>query len=105
MSLSLSMSLSRSMPNEKAFAKLSRKVLNVPPINQTSIKRRYAQPSSNFPIRAGTNGSYSRSRYELENKCVIHSGCVVVWSLVELFVEFDCCVNCSRVAWLVVATV
>ena len=48
------------------------------------------------------NGSYSRSRYELENKCVIHSGCVVVvWSLVELFVEFDCCVNCSRVAWLV----
>ena len=48
-------------------------------------------------------GSYSRSRYELENKCVIHSGCVVVvWSLVESFVEFDCCVNCSRVAWLVV---
>ena len=48
-------------------------------------------------------GSYSRSRYELENKCVIHSGCVVVvWSLVELFVEFDCCVNYSRVAWLAV---
>ena len=48
------------------------------------------------------DGSYSRSRYELENKCVIHFGCVVVvvWSLVELFVEFDCCVNCS-VAWLV----
>jgi len=47
-------------------------------------------------------GSYSRSRYELENKCVIHFGCVVVvWSLVELCVEFDCCVNCSRVAWLV----
>ena len=39
-------------------------------------------------------GSYSRSRYELENKCVIHSGCVVVvWSLVELFVEFDCCLR------------
>ena len=52
------------------------------------------------------NGSYSRSRNELENKCVIHSGCVVVvWSMVELFVEFDCCVNCSRVAWLVVAAV
>ena len=48
-------------------------------------------------------GSYSRSRYELENKCVFHSGCVVVVrSLVELFVEVDCCVNCSRVAWLVV---
>ena len=53
-------------------------------------------------IGSVNNGSYSRSRYELENKCVIHSGCVVVvWSLVELFVEFDCCVNCSRVAWLV----
>ena len=51
-------------------------------------------------------GSYSRSRYELENKCVIHSGCVVVvWSLVGLWVstvvEIDCCDNCSRVAWLV----
>jgi len=57
-------------------------------------------------IGSVNNGSYSRSRYELENKCVIHSGCVVVvWSLVELFVEFDCCVNCSRVAWLVVAAV
>ena len=53
-------------------------------------------------IGSVNNGSYSRSRYELENKCVIHSGCVVVvWSLVELFVEFGCCVNCSRVAWLV----
>ena len=49
-----------------------------------------------------TLGSYSRSRYELENKCVIHSGCVVVvWSMVELFVEFDCCVICNRVTWLV----
>ena len=37
-------------------------------------------------IGSVNNGSYSRSRYELENKCVIHSGCVVVvWSLVELF--------------------
>ena len=53
-------------------------------------------------IGSVNNGSYSRSRYELENKCVIHSGCVVVvWSLVELFVEFDCCVICNRVAWLV----
>ena len=53
-------------------------------------------------IGSVNNGSYSRSRYELENKCVIHFGCVVVvWSMVELFVEFDCCVNCSRVAWLV----
>ena len=59
-------------------------------------------------IGSVNNGSYSRSRYELENKCVIHSSCVnvvVVWSLAELFVEFDCCVNCSRVAWLVVAAV
>ena len=57
-------------------------------------------------IGSVNNGSYSRSRYELENECVIHSGCVVVvWSLVELFVEFDCCANCSRVAWLVVAAV
>ena len=49
------------------------------------------------------NGSYSRSRYELENECVIHSGCVQCGccGLVELFVEFDCCANCSRVAWLV----
>jgi hypothetical protein len=55
-------------------------------------------------LPASPDGSYSRSRYELENKCFIHSGCVVVVSsLVELFVEFDCCVNCSRVAWLVAA--
>ena len=38
------------------------------------------------------------------------SGCVVVvWSLVGLWVstvvEIDCCDNCSRVAWLVVAAV
>ena len=53
------------------------------------------------------NGTYPRSRYESENKCVIHSGCVVVvWSLVGLWfftvhvVEIDCCGNCSRVAWL-----
>ena len=57
-------------------------------------------------IGSVNNGSYSRSRYELENKCVIHSGCVVVvWSLVGLWVsivvEIDCCDNCSRVAWLV----
>ena len=61
-------------------------------------------------IGSVNNGSYSRSRYELENKCVIHSGCVVVvWSLVGLWfstvVEIDCCDNCSRVAWLVVAAV
>jgi hypothetical protein len=51
------------------------------------------------------DGSYSRSRYELENKCVIHSGCVVVvWSLMGLWIStvveidsFDCCDNCSRV--------
>ena len=57
-------------------------------------------------ISSVNNGSYSRSRYELENKCVIHSGCVVVvWILVALWfstvVEIDYCVNSSRVAWLV----
>ena len=44
------------------------------------------------------NCGYSRSKYELENKLVIHTGwCYCCVDLVELFVEFDCCDNCSRV--------